>query len=696
MVNSPLDTRFFNIDVLVVRDEQVRGLGEVTKPNILEANSSRFEKDGLFSTDIFGPVGSDIRKVALGYIDLKVDTMHPHVWYNLLTLNSKYEDIIAGKVKAKYDIEKGDLVEDKVNGQTGYTYFLSVLPRIKFNDNGSDERRAKIAYVKKYCKQEYFSNKLLVLPAGLRDYRVDSSGKPMEDEVNTLYRRVLAITTLLKSVKVSDKNTEQLDPIRYKLQKSIGAIYEHFFGLIHGKEKFIQSKWSKRAIVNGTRNVLTPVPYKITNLNNNKITTNHTVCGLYQFIKAISPVTMNRVKTLFINKFISPNSDTAMLVDGGTMRTTLARISVAKRDEWLSMEGLTKVMNKLKQPDLRFEPVVIDNHYLQLIYDNGRDIILINNTDDITPNMKSEFIRPITYIEMFYIAIYDVKDKYPGFVTRYPVANLGGIYPCYIYVKTTFKSRTVNVTMDGRKIEMEEYPILGEDCMESVSASAQHIKGLSGDYDGDTVSLNVVYTEESIQEIKQLLSSAKYYLTPEGTMAYSANDDVIDLVLSHMTDEPSKINISKEDNLAKEFPKDASIQAKFTDDSLVRILSILRYLGIRSKIPVEDLHVTLFHSDKSFVYSKPDSCNYEAEIDKLVNVGNNVAIKLKSMDLSNRSLTLSNGEESSVPLHVDIIYNTRYSQDVLDELNVKLEAYKKHCLINLNLNQEVLVDKSEK
>lgn len=526
MAKQPLDYKFFNIDIIVVRDEDVKNLGEITRPNIFESNTSKFDPEGLFSTDIFGPIGSDIRKVSLGYIDLKLDTMHPHVFSTLITLNSKYEEILEGKLRAKYDIEKGDLVEDKINGKTGYSYFMSVLPRIKFNDNGSEERKHKIELVKRYANEKHMSNKLLVLPAGLRDYRVDSSGKPMESEVNSLYRKVLAITSLIKTIKVNEKNAELLDPIRFKLQKAVCEIYDYFYSLINGKKKFIQDKWVKRAVVNGTRNVLTPVPYKLTNLNNNKITTNHTVCGLYQFIKAISPITMNRVKTMFINKFISQNSNTAKLVDAGTMKTTLVNININKRDEWLSMEGITKLMNKMKQPDLRFEPVIIDNNYLQLVYDNGRDIVVLDDTREITKDMEPEFIRPITYIEMFYISIYEVKDKYPGFVTRYPVANLGGIYPCYVYVKTTFKSRVVNLTINGVKTVMEEYPILGEECMESVSASAQHIKALGGDYDGDSVIGNIYYRDnKKISQISledfpkgkliKTKGNVEYYEVPE-------------------------------------------------------------------------------------------------------------------------------------------------------------------------------------
>lgn len=501
MASNTLDQSLFNIDIIAITDQDVKYLGEIINPNIFEASSNRFDKAGLFSTEIFGPVGSPARNTTLGYINLKVKVLHPYVFQTLCTLNSKYEDIIAGKKRAKLDRDKWDLVEDN-SGETGYEFFMSVLPRIRFNDNGSNERKHKINLIKKYANEKYMSDKYLVLPAGLRDYRVDESGRPVEDEVNGLYRKLLAVTALLKTIKVSNDNLYQVDPIRYKIQKSINSIFDYFLQLLGPKSGFIQNKWSKRAIVNGTRNVLTPAPYKITKLNNAKISTNHSVCGLYQYIKAIAPIAMNRVKGMFINRFLNPNSSTAMLVDPNTRKTSLVNIKVNKRDEWLSMEGLNRTMNKMKQADLRFEPVMIDGYYLQMVYDDGQNIVLLNDTKEINSNMKPEWIRPLTYIEMFYIAIFEVKNKYPGFITRYPVISLGGIFPCKVYVKTTYKARDVKVVLNGREIEMDEYPILGEKCMESTSMPTTHLQRSGADFDGDSC-LGHVYCRTIIKKLQK-------------------------------------------------------------------------------------------------------------------------------------------------------------------------------------------------
>jgi hypothetical protein len=52
---------------------------------------------------------------------------------------------------------------------------------------------------------------------------------------------------------------------------------------------------------------------------------------------------------------------------------------------------------------------------------------------------------------------------------------------------------------------------------------------------GDTCSFNVVYTDDAKKEIKQLLESRHYYVGVDGRMNFSADTDVISLVLASMT-----------------------------------------------------------------------------------------------------------------------------------------------------------------
>lgn len=537
MSQEQLDKNLFNIDFLILAQDQLRQMGEVTKLNVFEQNSNVFAKDGLFSTEIFGPIGTDIRSETPGYIDLHVDIMHPLVYQQLTSLKSFYSEIISGKKKAIFDNKEKDFVlSDDPKASTGYTFFMENIDKVKFNDNGSDQRKFKIELVKKFLKQDTEINKWLVLPAGLRDYELDKNDNPSEDEVNDLYRKLLGTVSMLKNTKVSKDNMAMLDPIRLKIQNITLEIYNYFKVLLDGKNKFIQGKWAKRAIMHGTRNVITPIVETTHDLDNeNSITFNHTVVGAYQYIKAIPPILANKLHTMFIGRIMNPDSDSAVLVNPKTMKTEIVNISVKRRDEWLSLEGLSDITSKLAQDDIKREPVKIDGYYMFLLYDDGKNVEIIFDTNNLPEDMDTKYLRPITYIELVYLAIYDVRNKYPAFLTRYPVAAMGGVYPTKLYVKTTVKGRTVNFKYNNQVKEVVEYPNLKEEFVNSLSPHLSKLERLTADFDGDTMSMNVLYTEESIKEIENMFNSKEFYITPDGEIAFTMSQGVTELVIAHMT-----------------------------------------------------------------------------------------------------------------------------------------------------------------
>jgi hypothetical protein len=288
----------------------------------------------------------------------------------------------------------------------------------------------------------------------------------------------------------------------------------------------------------GTRNVITPAMTKVHDLNDpNNIDINKTIIGTYQYAAAIAPVAKHLLYTTFINKIMNPNTSVAKLVEISTMTTKLVEINIAKRNEWLSLEGLDNIFNKLSQEHIRMTPIVIDGYYMFLVHDDGKNVTLLTDTSEITSEMKKEHIRPITYLELMYLAIYNVRDKYPLFVTRYPAINLGSIYPSFAYLKSTIIGRTVNFRMSGYEDKIvNEYPILTEEVVTSVSPHPSRLQRLSADFDGDTVSVNAVLTDESIDEIKNMLASKEYYITPTGELTYSPKTTTLELVTASLTD----------------------------------------------------------------------------------------------------------------------------------------------------------------
>lgn len=478
----------FNLDLLFLKNEHTRSIGLVKDLSIFESSSNNFNPHGLFSTEIFGRVGSEERNSRYGYINLHVKVLHPLLFKQIVSLKKLYENIMLGKIYAKFDNTIKDFVSANSNdGETGYEFFLKHFSKIKLEDNGSDGRLFKIKLLDKYKLEDMMIDKFLVLPAGLRDYTINDNGKPSEDEVNDLYRKLLIATNTLVNINTVTNDLKMLDPIRIKIQLVVLAIHEHFIGLMDGKKKFIQGKWSKRAIRDSTRNVITPSVPNITDLRNrsHNIRSIHTIIGLYQYSKAISPVTKFNINNKILNYIFDHTSNNALLIDKKTLRTVNVEVKPKTKDQWLSDEGLNGIINKLAQEELRSEFIEVEDYYLALIYDNGKDIRLVVNTMAIPEHMDKKHLRPITYVEMLYLSVYEEVNKYPAFLTRYPVANVGSIYPSLPYLKTTAKGRKVNI-LDAEwqvKDTVVEYPNIDgkETYYNSLSPSSKNLAVLDAD-----------------------------------------------------------------------------------------------------------------------------------------------------------------------------------------------------------------------
>ena len=55
-------------------------------------------------------------------------------------------------------------------------------------------------------------------------------------------------------------------------------------------------------------------------------------------------------------------------------------------------------------------------------------------------------------------------------------------------------------------------------------------------YDGDTMSLNILMSDESIKELNKYLDSPNAYLTPGGQITYSNDSDPLKLVMMELTE----------------------------------------------------------------------------------------------------------------------------------------------------------------
>jgi hypothetical protein len=123
-------------------------------------------------------------------------------------------------------------------------------------------------------------------------------------------------------------------------------------------------------------------------------------------------------------------------------------------------------------------------------------------------------------------------------VTRYPITGYGSVYPSYIYLKSTNKTEVryeLNENWERTGNICYEFPISSETYYNSMAPNVTHLARLGADFDGDMCDLICLLTEEAKDEINAVLNSKNYYVSVDGQMAFSASNDIIDLVVANMT-----------------------------------------------------------------------------------------------------------------------------------------------------------------
>lgn len=536
-----LENADFNI--LNLTKEKLQFLRPVKVLDIYENNTENFHEDGLFSVATFGRVGSPERDQRFSYIDTKIDVLHPLIFRNVIKLKQFYGDIIKGSAYAIFDESLKDFVKaDPITGETGYNFFLTHWESINFEKNDSVSRNARIKFIDKYRKVAK-TNKILVLPAGLRDIQHSEDGQDKEGEINEFYRRIISIANTLSSM--TNVNSSITDASRLGIQNAFNSIYSYIISLMRGKGGFILKKWAKRRIFNSTRAVLTGQTVTVNKLSDVTYPTwNNSVIGLAQLMKALLPVAVHKLLNFeLVTESFPTNDNTALLVNPKTLVREQVKIQNKSVDKWTTQNGVESLFQNFMEHSVRGSVVTIDGYYLGLIYRGSNQtfkILYDINDAKQYPWMDVKNVYPITWVELFYIMGYKDWNKYPMLSTRYPISGSGSIFPAYVYCKPTVVTEIRyeadeygNPILENRAIS---FPVLENAVfVDSIAVDHSRLAGLNADFDGDTVSGIALYTEDAIKEIDSYLKSPEAYLKPGGGILNNPYTDPIQRVIFNMT-----------------------------------------------------------------------------------------------------------------------------------------------------------------
>lgn len=531
--------------LLNVNKSLVSTLKPITTTDTFAGMTKNFHPEGLYSTEIFGPVGKEERDATFAYIDVKLEIISPTVALALFGLKQLYEEICSGRRYATWNEKEKDFepaLPTDAGADTGYTFFMKHYQELTPARNTSLRRDDTLDFFFKF-RQYSLSRYVLVLPAGLRDLMIRQDGRDQEEEINPIYRRLI---TLARAVPEKAQASTITDPVRWRIQSTFNEIWDYFFTLMDGKRGYARSKVTSRKIMNGTRNVLSSAQVGSIEMGReDQIRATDTRQGLLQTLKALLPVAQHYIRERYLAN-IRAGDGNLYGVNVKTLKREFLEVSGKVYDQYATDEGVEKLINRLEDRAARHQPLYIDkNHYVALIYQDDKRFKVFYDIDELPSDFKRENVSGITLVELLYLSGYDIWNDYFAFVTRYPVAGRGSTYSSTIRLETTTPS-TMKTELDENWEPKSGKPAISfplrhiNDFVESMAVHPSRLGGLGGDYDGDMTSSNAIMSEEALEENRKWLDSREYWFDTSGRFKMNPTNDVIDRTLAALLKPPVK------------------------------------------------------------------------------------------------------------------------------------------------------------
>lgn len=479
---------------------KAKGCREVTSHNIGGPGT-------LFDPDIFGT--GELAKEKFGFIRLHGYFIDPATYDASYRILPFLEDIV--QQNKKFIItDQGDLMVDNENGETGLKWYYDNYSRIKIKrlidtaGNKYQTRAMKQSFAK-MTREQFFTNKTMVLPLYLRD--IDTSeGKVKMDELNQMYIDLIKACNTKKSLVGTKLSTAFIDA---RIQDILLEIYNYNKNSTFGgpNSKGLQRDGLLgRSVDNGARIVISAPEVKNTDIiGKSKYQLDYLNLPLHHILNMYPKQTISSVikilKTFWEFEIIKDpeitnDFDFTMYYSDDIIEKKIKSYSNNYMDRY----------DTIKTPSG-------DNIHFYISYDNGKF-----------------FRRPITWIDVFYLAVDSFKDLVRCMTVRYPATDKGSTVFTKIGIEVfngddmkqariKFNDKEVNP-----RFKFEDYPFIGEKVIkeahkfeETAKSSCLYLEGQTGDFDGDKNVPKSVYSEEAVREIDRFNNTPTSLLRFDGS-----------------------------------------------------------------------------------------------------------------------------------------------------------------------------------
>lgn len=517
---------------------------EVTNPVFFIRNGVP-TPDGLLSNEIFG-ITKEERGNIWGYIDLKGHYLHPFIYKIWSRMDGNIKNIVHGL--KSYTISKEGYITEDPNGQggTGLEWLYKNISKIKIKKTDSRQRLNNIAFIEAN-RDKLFISKMLVQPPFYRDV-LSNGGRTEVGQLNKYYASLLISTRSLRETQ--DFGFNLGDSVKGRVQECLLSIFKCITGTsgdpqdgtgLSGKLGIINNSLA-RTVDMGTRLVLSAPELKVERLEDLMADTEHCALPLASALVNFKPFIIFTIKRYFDNEF--GNSETIPVIIKG--KVEYAKVKNAKAV--YSDDRIEKEINEyIHGFSNRFKPVNVEielpngKSFTGTLRFKGKrvkpnEVLKVQKEGDILSD-SSLINRPLTWLDIFYIAANEATKDKCVLITRYPIDSAYNQIPQLVRITTTKEVEPVllNGTFYRWYPKLTAADISGNTSnkfIDTLNISNLLIGGMGADYDGDTVGIKGVWLQESNKELIDFIKSKSHYINFSGSNIRTPSNEAIQSLYS--------------------------------------------------------------------------------------------------------------------------------------------------------------------
>jgi hypothetical protein len=516
-----------------------RHLPEVTSSNLFNSKTLEPDPEGLASFEIFGKPGTLERKNSFAYIDLGDIFLHPHVYIVLTRLQRNFKECIDGEGTFFVDYN-GKLTRLKDSSSppknrktgTGIRFLYQVYndidlkPKKDMPQMSYDMRK----FLSTIDREEAFISQMLVIPPFYRDVDMSSRKKHM---LNILYNRLISNAA---AIRTSSQIFALLgsSSAHKKIQETIQELYLYFIDIIGGTHGIIHRTILGKATDYSARLVISMPKYDAQTVDTTEVSFDKSAVPLGTIVKIFSPFIKYGVKNI-INSYLSGSK--FIYYQNAKGKVEQRELAPHYMDA-ISGDNLDKLINLYSDskehrldiftlPTIDGKNVPVGYMYNDPNQKEGEKNSFGGSDEEVEELLLDQKISPLNLTELFYMAAYDtVKDKCV-YITRYPIETAHNIYPSMMNIIpcSTYSPRTISRGI-GFSIDYPHFPITPKGSKtfnvqhlfsDTLKLNVTYLQSLGGDFDGDQVSIQSVYTNEANEAAKKYIHSKLNILNINGT-----------------------------------------------------------------------------------------------------------------------------------------------------------------------------------